>query len=181
MALDDLKAALPEYARDMKLNLDAALGDSGLPAQQLWGTVLACAIASRGERVLAELEPQARAELSPEAYTAAKSAAAVMAMNNVYYRTLHLLSDKEYGTLRAGLRMHVIGNPGVPKVDFELWCLAVSAVNGCGQCLDAHEQVLRRAGVERETVRAAIRIAAVVQAVAVTLEAEGRIAGPARA
>ena len=181
MALDELKAALPEYAKDLKLNLGSVVGNSDLPAQQLWGTVLACAIASRGERLLTELEPQAKAELSPEAYTAAKSAAAVMAMNNVYYRTLHLLSDKEYGTLRAGLRMNVIGNPGVPKVDFELWCLAVSAVNGCGQCLDSHEQVLRKAGVERETVQAAIRIAAVLQAVSVTLEAEDRIGGAAEA
>ena len=176
MALDELKAALPEYAKDLKLNLGSVIGNSELPAQQLWGTVLACAIASRSERVLAELEPQAKAELSAEAYTAAKSAAAVMAMNNVYYRTLHLLSDKEYGTLRAGLRMNVIGNPGVAKVDFELWSLAVSAINGCGQCLDSHEQVLRKAGVERETVQAAIRVAAVLQAVGVTLEAEARIA-----
>jgi alkyl hydroperoxide reductase subunit D len=176
MALDELKAALPEYAKDLKLNLGSVVGNSDLPAQQLWGTVLACAIASRSERVLAELEPQAKAELSAEAYTAAKSAAAVMAMNNVYYRTLHLLSDKEYSTLRAGLRMNVIGNPGVERVDFELWSLAVSAVNGCGQCLDSHEQVLRKAGVERETVQAAIRIAAVLQAVGVTLEAEARIA-----
>jgi alkyl hydroperoxide reductase subunit D len=176
MALDELKAALPEYAKDLKLNLGSVIGNSDLPAQQLWGTVLACAIASRSERLLTELEPQAKAELSPEAYTAAKSAAAVMAMNNVYYRTLHLLSDKEYGTLRAGLRMNIIGNPGVAKVDFELWCLAVSAINGCGQCLDSHEQVLRKAGVERETVQAAFRIAAVLQAVGVTLEAEARIA-----
>jgi alkyl hydroperoxide reductase subunit D len=176
MALDELKAALPEYAKDLKLNLGSVVGNSDLPAQQLWGTVLACAIASRSERVLAELEPQAKAELSAEAYTAAKSAAAVMAMNNVYYRTLHLLSDKEYSTLRAGLRMNVIGNPGVERVDFELWSLAVSAVNGCGQCLDSHEQVLRKAGVERETVQAAIRIAAVLQAVGVTLEAESRLA-----
>jgi alkyl hydroperoxide reductase subunit D len=175
MALDELKAALPEYAKDLKLNLGSVIGNSDLPAQQLWGTVLACAIASRGERVLAELEPQAKAELSAEAYTAAKAAAATMAMNNVYYRTLHLLSDKEYGTLRAGLRMNVIGNPGVEKIDFELWCLAVSAINGCGQCLDSHEQVLRKAGVERETIQAAFRIAAVVQAVAVTLESEGRL------
>ena len=175
MALDELKAALPEYAKDLKLNLGSVIGNSDLPAQQLWGTVLACAIASRSEQLLAELEPQAKAELSAEAYTAAKSAAAVMAMNNVYYRTLHLLSDKEYATLRAGLRMNVIGNPGVAKIDFELWCLAVSAINGCGQCLDSHEQVLRKAGVERETVQAAIRIAAVLQAVGVTLEAESRI------
>src|ERR1044072_3012792 len=143
MALDTLKSALPDYAKDLKLNLGSVIGNSELPQQQLWGTVLACAIASRSPRVLSELEP--------EAYTAAKSAAAIMAMNNVYYRTRHLLSDPEYGNLRAGLRMNVIGNPGVDKTDFELWSLAVSAINGCGMCLDSHEQVLRKAGGDRET------------------------------
>ncbi|MCD0486588.1 alkyl hydroperoxide reductase, partial [Streptacidiphilus sp. ASG 303] len=93
-------------------NLGSVVGNSDLPEQQLWGTVLACAIASRRARVLAELEPQAREHLSEQAYTAAKSAAAIMAMNNVYDRTLHLLSDKEYGSMRAGLRMNVSGNPG---------------------------------------------------------------------
>ena len=177
MALDELKSRLPEYAKDLKLNLSAVIGNSDLPQQQLWGTVLACAIASRSERVLAELEPEARANLKPEAYDAAKAAAAIMAMNNVYYRTLHLLSDKEYSTMRAGLRMNIIGTPGVEKVDFELWSFAVSAINGCGQCLDSHEQVLRKGGVGRETVQVAIRIAAVLQAVASVLDAEAVLAG----
>ncbi|WP_055587375.1 alkyl hydroperoxide reductase [Peterkaempfera griseoplana] len=176
MALDTLKAALPDYAKDLKLNLGSVIGNSTLPEQQLWGTVLACAIASRSARVLTELEPEAREHLSEQAYTAAKSAAAIMAMNNVYYRTLHLLSDKEYSTMRAGLRMNVIGNPGVEKIDFELWSFAVSAINGCGMCLDSHEQVLRKAGVERQTVQEAAKIAAVVAAVAATLDAEGALA-----
>ncbi|AXK36156.1 alkyl hydroperoxide reductase [Streptomyces armeniacus] len=177
MALDDLKSALPAYAKDLKLNLGSVIGNSELPRQQLWGTVLACAIAVRSPIVLRALEPQAKEELSAEAYTAAKSAAAVMAMNNVFYRTRHLLSDPEYGTLRAGLRMNIIGNPGVEKVDFELWSLAVSAVNGCGQCLDSHEQVLRKAGVDRETVQEAFKIASVLQAVGTTLEAEAALEG----
>src|SRR2546430_6458904 len=92
----------------------------------------------------------------------------------------HLLSDPEYGTLRAGLRMNVIGNPGVEKTDFELWSLAVSAINGCGQCLDSHEQVLRKAGVDRETVQEAFKIAAVVQAVGTTLDAEATPAADRR-
>ncbi|MFP8961334.1 alkyl hydroperoxide reductase [Streptomyces nanhaiensis] len=177
MALDDLKSALPGYAKDLKLNLGSVIGNSDLPRQQLWGTVLACAIASRSPKVLTELEPEAKANLSPEAYTAAKAAAAVMAMNNVFYRTRHLLSDPEYGTLRAGLRMNVIGNPGVDKADFELWSLAVSAVNGCGQCLDSHEQVLRKAGVDRETIQEAFKIASVLQAVGTVLDAEATLAG----
>ncbi|CAL9424885.1 Alkyl hydroperoxide reductase AhpD [Streptomyces sp. enrichment culture] len=176
MALDELKASVPAYAKDLKLNLGSVIGNSPLPQQQLWGTVLACAIAARSALVLRELEPQAREHLSEEAYTAAKSAAAVMAMNNVFYRTRHLLSDPEYGTLRAGLRMNVIGNPGVEKVDFELWSLAVSAINGCGQCLDSHEQVLRKAGVDRETIQEAFKIGAVIQAVATTLDAEAALA-----
>ncbi|GHJ31034.1 MULTISPECIES: alkyl hydroperoxide reductase [Streptomyces] len=179
MALDELKSALPDYAKDLRLNLGSVIGNSELPQQQLWGTVLACAIASRSARVLSELEPEAKANLSPEAYTAAKSAAAIMAMNNVYYRTRHLLSDPEYGNLRAGLRMNVIGNPGVDKTDFELWSLAVSAINGCGMCLDSHEQVLRKAGVDRETIQEAFKIAAVLQAVGATLDAEGVLAANA--
>ncbi|WP_314411014.1 alkyl hydroperoxide reductase [Streptomyces sp. DSM 40484] len=172
MSLDALKAAIPEYAKDLRLNLGSVIGDSGLPQQQLWGTVLACAIASRSPRVLRELEEEANAKLSPEAYTAAKSAAAKMALNNVFFRTRHLLSDPAYGTLRAGLRMNVLGDPGVAKVDFELWSLAVSAINGCGDCLDSHERVLRGAGVGRETIQEAFKIAAVVQAVGVTLDSE---------
>ncbi|MFR9789322.1 alkyl hydroperoxide reductase [Streptomyces sp. MB22_4] len=176
MSLDSLKARVPDYAKDLRLNLGSVIGNSDLPAQQLWGTVLATAIASRSPIVLRELEPEAKANLSPEAYTAAKSAAAIMAMNNVFYRTRHLLSDHEYGTLRAGLRMNVIGNPGVEKVDFELWSFAVSAVNGCGSCLDSHEQVLRKAGMERDTIQEAFKIAAVVQAVGATLDAEAVLA-----
>ncbi|MEO3976010.1 alkyl hydroperoxide reductase [Streptomyces sp. CAU 1734] len=177
MALDTLKSAIPDYAKDLKLNLGSVIGNNDkLSQQQLWGTVLATAIASRSAIVLRELEPEAKANLSPEAYTAAKAAAAVMAMNNVFYRTRHLLSDPEYGTLRAGLRMNVIGNPGVEKVDFELWSLAVSAVNGCGQCLDSHEQVLRKAGVDRETIQESFKIAAVVTAVGATLDAEAALA-----
>ncbi|MET7638242.1 alkyl hydroperoxide reductase [Streptomyces sp. NPDC005438] len=176
MALDDLKSALPDYAKDLKLNLGSVVGNSDLPTQQLWGTVLSCAIAARSATVLRALEPQAKEELSAEAYQAAKSAAAVMAMNNVFYRTRHLLSDPEYGTLRAGLRMNVIGNPGVDKVDFELWSFAVSAINGCGQCLDSHEQVLRKAGLDRETIQEAAKIASVIQAVATVLDAEKALA-----
>lgn len=176
MALAELKSAIPDYAKDLRLNLGTVIGNSLLPTQALWGTVLACAIASRSPIVLRELEPEARENLKPEAYRAAKTAAAIMAMNNVFYRTRHLLSDPEYGSLRAGLRMNVLGDPGVDRADFELWAFAVSAVNACGACLDSHEHKLREAGVSREVVQEATKIAAVLQAVAVTLDAEAVMA-----
>ena len=89
-----------------------------------------------------------------------------MAMNNVYYRFVHLASNKEYATLPAKLRMNVIGTPGIDKADFELFSLAVSAMNGCGMCIDSHEKVLKGHGVNSEAIQTAARIGAVMKAVA---------------
>ncbi|SFB89196.1 alkyl hydroperoxide reductase subunit D [Streptomyces aidingensis] len=172
MGLDALRAALPGYARDLRLNLGTVIGGSPLPPQQRWGTVLVCAIATRSAQVLRELAPEARAALPEPAYTAARGVAATMAISNVFHRTRHQLSDPEYRRLRAGLRMNVLGDPALPRTDVELWSLAVSAVNGCSACLDSHERVLRGLGVERQTVHEAVRIAAVIHATAVTLDAE---------
>ncbi|GAB2455584.1 alkyl hydroperoxide reductase [Streptosporangium sandarakinum] len=176
MSVDSLKDALPAYAKDVKLNLGSLVTTSSLTEQQLWGTLLACAVATRSQRVIAEIASEAADALSAEAFTAAKGAAAIMAMNNVYYRSMHLIGDETYATMPAKLRMTIIGNPGVEKVDFELWSLAVSAIGGCGRCLESHEQVLRQAGMPREQVQEAVRIAAVVNAVAATLEAETALA-----
>jgi len=110
--------------------------------------------------------------LTPEALTAAKAAAAIMGMNNIYYRALHLMHNREYTTLPAKLRMNVIANPGVDKNDFELWCTAVSAINGCGMCLDSHEEELRKRAVSSQVIQTALRIAAVVNAASRIVVAE---------
>jgi alkyl hydroperoxide reductase subunit D len=176
MGVPALKEALPPFAKDLRLNLDSTIAVSTLPEQRLWGTVLATAIASRGRRVLAELAGEAKEHLSAEAFDAAKAAAAVMAMNNIYYRSTHLLADAGaagYEDIPARLRMQVIATRGgVEQADFEFWCLAVSAVNGCEGCLGAHERKLRELEVSKDQIHEALRIAAVVHAVAVTLEAE---------
>jgi lipoyl-dependent peroxiredoxin subunit D len=174
MGYEVLKEALPGYAKDIKLNLSSMVTTSKLSEQQLWGAILGTAIASRNARVIAELSADAIARLSDVAYTAAKGAAAIMAMNNVYYRGMHLLGDPEYQNLGDGLRMNLMAHHGVDKLDFELWSLAVSAINGCRRCLESHEQVLVKAGASRETVQEAVKIAAIVNSVAVMLEAETR-------
>ncbi len=89
-----------------------------------------------------------------------------MAMNNVYYRFVHLVANPEYGTKPARLRMNLIGQHGIAKDDFELFALAVSAMNGCGMCMDSHERVLLEHGVKTDAIQNAVRIAAVVKAVA---------------
>ncbi len=175
MSIETLKSQLPDYAKDLKLNLASVVSEAALSDQQRWGTLVATAIASRNGTVIGAIEAEAKARLSPEALTAAKTAAAIMAMNNVYYRFVHVVGQDDYRTMPARLRMNALAKPGVDKADFELWSLAVSAVNGCGLCIESHEKVLREHGLSRESIQAAVRIAAVVHAVAVTLEAENTV------
>ncbi len=176
MSLEALKARLPDYAKDLKLNLSTLAAEPSLTEQQRAGAFVASALASRNAEVTEALLAEFGPRLSPEALTAAKAAAAIMAMNNIYYRFTHLVAASDYKTMPARLRMNVLGKPGVEKVDFELWSIAVSAINGCGMCLDAHERVVREAGFSAEAVQAVVRIAAVVHAVAATLDGE-RAAG----
>ncbi len=165
MSLDALREALPAYAKDISLNLSSLAGETLLTDQQKWGAFVASAHAVGVPAVVRNIEAAARAAgLGDEALNAARGAAAIMAMNNVYYRSLHLMKNKEYATLPARLRMNLLANPGVDKVDFELWSTAVSAVNGCGMCLDAHEAELKKHGVPNTSVQAALRIAAAVNA-----------------
>ncbi len=169
MALAELAQTLPDYAKDLRLNLSSLMSDAALTDQQKFGTLLACALATGVSPLVAAADAEAGAKLSPEAVHAARAAAAIMAMNNVYYRFTHLASNPEYRTLPARLRMNVIGAPGIEKADFELFCLAVSAINGCGACVDSHEKVLKQHGVKTETIQAAVRLASVVNAVGAVL------------
>jgi alkyl hydroperoxide reductase subunit D len=177
MSLDALRDALPAYAKDISLNLSTLAGETTLSDQQKWGTFLASAYAVGEPRTVRAIEAEAANHLTPEARDAAKAAAAIMGMNNIYYRALHLMHNQEYRTLPARLRMNILGSPGAPKVDFELWSTAVSAINGCGACLDAHEGELRKHEVTNVQVQAALRIAAVVNATSRILAAEAAHAG----
>ena len=173
MSMQTLKDRLPDYAKDLKLNLGSLAAESVLNDTLKAGTFVAAAFASRNPEVISAINSEFGAKLSPADFTAAKAAAAIMGMNNVYYRFVHLSENEEYARLPAKLRMNVIGVPGTAKEHFELWSLAVSAINGCGTCITAHEKVVRAAGLTIEQVQAAVRIAAVVHAVALVLEAEG--------
>ena len=173
MSLDTIRDSIPDYARDLKLNLGSVLtpqGAPGLSEKQLWSVALATAIAARNTTFTRDIEALARAHLDDGDVAGARAAAAMMGMNNIYYRFLHLVEDAEYQSMPARLRMNVIGNPGIDKLDFELLSLAVSAVNGCGLCITSHERKLRNHGVTRETIQSAVRIAAVIHSVACVLE-----------
>ncbi len=171
--LQAIQDALPAYAKDLKLNLSSLINHhEHFTNQQFWGTMLSCAIASKNPFLLTAIEQQAKEQLSPEAYTASKSAAAIMAMNNIYYRFTHLISNLAYQKMSPNLRMSVMAEPGIDQLDFELFSLAVSAINGCGKCMDSHEYMLSSKGISKETIQLAIKTASVIHAVASVVGAE---------
>lgn len=165
MSIDNLRSSLPEYAKDQKLNLGSLTRSTELNEQQLWGTLLATAAATRNDTVFSEIAEEAKEHLSNEAFEAALGAATVMAMNNVGYRAKSWLGD-DYAQVKFGLRMNIIAKPGVEKADFELWSLAVSSMNGCEHCTIAHDKTVREEGLSKEQVWEAVKVASVVQAIA---------------
>jgi alkyl hydroperoxide reductase subunit D len=172
MTLQMIQDAIPAFAKDIKLNFSSLLNsDLPLTEQQFWGVMLASAMSSKNSVLTHAVTLQAQEKLSNEAFSAAKSATALMAMNNIYYRFTHSVSNAEYSKMPANLRMSVMAQPGIDKNDFELFALAISAINGCQFCMDSHEKLLKSKGMSNETIQAAIRVAAIVSATAVVIDA----------
>jgi alkyl hydroperoxide reductase subunit D len=169
-AVDELRDAIPEVARDIKLNLQAVLGGGSLTAAQRWGAAVAAAAASRNPRLRDALVEDARREVPEAVIEDGLAAAALMAMNNVYYRFRHLVGKPTYAEKPARLRMNRLVKPATSKTDFELFSLAVSAINGCETCMRSHEAVVVEGGLTEDQVHDVVRLAATVHAAAVSLE-----------
>ena len=168
-AIDALRDTLPDAARDLKINLGTVLALESLSPAQRWGSALACAITAGHTGLRDAIAADARAAgVTEEVLDDARAAAAMMAMNNVVYRSRHMLGGT-YEARPVRLRMQRIGAVKSNKVDFELMCLAASAIGGCEVCLQAHEKVVREGGLSEDAVFDAVRIAAVVKGVAVGL------------
>ena len=169
-AVEELRALIPEPAKDIKLNLQSVLQPGSLTPAQRWGVAIASAVATRHERLRDAVISDAKNEVGPEVIDDALAAAALMAMNNVYYRFRHLVGKESYSTMPARLRMQRIAKPATNKTDFELICLAVSAINGCEMCIRSHEAVVRAGGLSEDQVHDAVRIASTINAAALALE-----------
>jgi len=167
----NLAATIPDAAKDIRLNLQNVLSDGALSEQQRLGVALACAFVSRNPELLDALLQDA-AKLDTSWTEDAKAAAALMAMNNVFYRFRHMIGKPVYGSLPARLRMQRLSQPQTSKLDFELMCIAVSAIHGCEACVRSHEHSLLELGASEAQVFDAVRIGAVVYAAAIGLELE---------
>jgi lipoyl-dependent peroxiredoxin subunit D len=169
--LNALAETIPDAAKDIRLNLSSVLQGGALSPAQRWGVAIASAIAARYPRLLQAVQAEAAAAgIEAAVLDDARAAAALMAMNNVYYQFRHLIGKASYGEKPARLRMNRLARPATNKADFELFSLAVSAINGCENCLRSHEEAVLAGGLTEEHVHDAVRVAATIQAAAVSLE-----------
>ena len=171
-SLEVVRSELADAHKDTRLNLQAVLEGGSLTPEQRWGVAVASAYAVRNERLKEAMLNEAKKALAnPEPVIEdARAAASLMAMNNVYYRFRHVIGKESYSTKRAGLRMNRLAQVLTNKVDFELVCLAVSAINGCEMCVQSHERIVIEGGLSEDQVHDAVRIASVIHAAAVGLE-----------
>ncbi len=161
-----------DFAKDVRINLPKVLttdGAPGLTEAQIFGIALACAYTVKNKDLAIALIDEANDRLDEARINAAKSASVIMAMNNVYYRFTHLTEDKEFSHMPAALRMQALATHGIDKTEFELYALAVSAINGCGMCMDSHVKAVSHGGLSKQASHSAVRIASVVASVAQAL------------
>lgn len=173
MTIELFRQELGEYAKDIKLNLATVLSTDGSPdltQKQIFAIALSSAFATRNQKLISALQTHIAGQLNDDEIKAAKSAATIMAMNNIYYRFTHEIADKTYATMPAKLRMTAMANPGTDQNSFELQSLAVSAINGCGKCINAHAIQLEKAGITKLAIQSSIRIASVINASALAAE-----------
>jgi alkyl hydroperoxide reductase subunit D len=175
--LETLRETFPDAARDIKINLQNVLQPGTLSKEQIWGVAIACAHAARNPALVAAVYADARAEAIPDAVIEdARAAAVLMGMNNVFYRFRHLVGKEEYSHKPARMRMQRLAQVQSNKADFELYCLAVSAINNCESCVRSHEAAVVERGLTDDHVQDAVRIAATIAASAIALEVAASIA-----
>ena len=169
MSIEKLKEMLPDYAKDLRLNLSALYTSSLLSKQQKAGCFIVAAIVSRNKMVIEKIVEEFAPQLSDQALTAAKTASAIMSMTNIYYRFTHLIENESYQHLPAKLRMNGMATHGIEKIDFELFCIVASSINSCAACLNAHEPELQKLNVSNEIIQESVKIASVIYAISAIL------------
>ena len=170
--LGALKERIPDYAKDIRLNLDAVVSRSSLEQADALGAALAAAFAAKSKAIVDAI--RGSGQLSDVDTNAALSAAALMGMNNVWYPYVEMADDEDLRTQRAELRMNAYAtHGGVDKKRFELFALAASIVGKCHFCVASHYKMLKENGMTAQQLRDVGRIAAVITAAGNALAAEG--------
>lgn len=164
-----IKEQIPDYAKDIRLNLDSVITRSSLVPEDTLGVALAAAFAARSQPLVAIF----KATMPAAEANASLTAAALIGMNSVWYSFLEMTGDEELNNQRADLRMNAYATSGgVAKRQFEAYALSAAIVGKCHFCVQSHFELLKREGVTTQQLRDIGRIAAVVNAAAQVLVAK---------
>jgi len=174
-ALETIRAEIPEAAKELRLNLSTVLDAGTLATSERWGVAIAVALACRSRRLAEALIASRPPEVTSKTVEDAVAAAAMMGMTNIFYRFQHLVGKPSYEQKPARLRMQRLAKPATSNAAFELFSLAVSAVNDCEICVRSHEATLIEHGTSEDQIHDAIRIASVVHGAAVALDSASLI------
>jgi alkyl hydroperoxide reductase subunit D len=151
------------YLRDMKLNLTSTLTSEHLTPKECALIGLSVAINNNNTLLTDFFTSYAEAQsATPAEAGEAAGCASLLASNNVFYRFRHFTQKEKYGQIPARIRMQLMMKPVTGKEFFELMSLAISAVNGCEMCVNAHEDSLIKLGTTEERIFDAVRIASLV-------------------
>ena len=166
MSIESIKQAVPDYAKDLRINLDNILneeGSPGLSTKQIFASALAVSMALKNSFLTKNILSASENLLSEKEKDGIKTSVSLMGMNNIYYRSIHLAEDEHLSKSPARLRMSMMNNSGLPQTDFEICSLAVSCISGCGMCIKSHSSKLKQEGFSVSAVQSVIRISAVIQ------------------
>lgn len=161
-----------KYLRDLRINLKNALSSQNLNPKESYLIALAIAVNEKNESLKISFTKLAKENGANEAEIAeAHACASMLAVNNVFYRFRHFTKEANpaYQTMPAGIKMNIMMNPVLGKELFELMSLAVSAVNGCEQCVNSHEESVRKLGSSEARIFDAVRLASIIRGLSVAL------------
>ena len=166
MNIKELINTFPDYAKDIKLNYSKILNEDILNKKQLYGIILISSFTTQlnslKDAALEETKEFIDEELMEDVY----GAYSIMSMNAIYYRFTHLSSENDYFTMPANLRMQYLSKFKIDKSDFEMLCLAVAIIIGCGKCINAHENILRENNISKLHIQTVARVASIINSIA---------------
>jgi lipoyl-dependent peroxiredoxin subunit D len=163
--VDQVKESIPDHSKDIKLNLDAVMNRSGLDEVDAHACAFAAAVAAGNGDLAFEISMNGPL-MGTDEREAAKTAAALMGMNNIYYPFVEMTEDPDLKGLPPGLRMNAYAtHGGVSKKKFEMYALAASIVGKCHFCVKNHYDVLKKEGMTVTELQAVGKIAAVINAI----------------
>ncbi|MDB5953129.1 MAG: carboxymuconolactone decarboxylase family protein [Massilia sp.] len=168
--LASIKELIPDYAKDIRLNIDGTIARSSLTGNDAVGVALAAAFAAKSRKIVDIIS--ASGALSEEEKNAVLTASALMGMNNVWYPYVEMTEDADLKSQPAQLRMNAYAtHGGVDKRRFEMYALSASIIGKCQFCIKSHFDLLKKEGMSSQQLRDVGRIAAVVNAAAQVIAA----------